>query len=330
MKELELSLSIVRLIQYVERRLCPLYCGVVDRRRVIAYLFVTLIELIIIPFHFILFLIVKQPQGFTASCLHLLFFSMFQWMIWKGKISFYLGVSALFVLVAVKLLTDSVLYTYFGSPNDHVTIIGNIFVMLILGISSLSLMLKKTALVVTLMTLPLILFYYSTLPVGTWHYSMKPILVGVLMLVYVYTYNMSKVTKGLRQPREISQEERKALDMLANLRDMDYDKAGNLYERLSPQLRQRIVNHATQRLKQEEVERLAWDMLCADLTKSEKEICKLILEGNSLKDICMKLGKSESNITSQRCHIRKKLNMSRKDDLRDTLENRIAEIRKVM
>lgn len=141
---------------------------------------------------------------------------------------------------------------------------------------------------------------------------------------------MSKVTKGLRQPREISQEERKALDMLANLRDMDYDKAGNLYERLSPQLRQRIVNHATQRLKQEEVERLAWDMLCADLTKSEKEICKLILEGNSLKEICQQLGKSESNITSQRCHIRKKLNMSRKDDLRDTLENKIAEIRKVM
>lgn len=159
---------------------------------------------------------------------------------------------------------------------------------------------------------------------------MKPILVGVLMLAYVYTYNMSKVTKGLRQPREISQEERKALDMLANLRDMDYDKAGNLYERLSPQLRQRIVNHATQRLKQEEVERLAWDMLCADLTKSEKEICKLILEGNSLKEICQHLGKSESNITSQRCHIRKKLNMSRKDDLRDTLENKIAEIRKVM
>lgn len=325
-----LSSGIVRIIQYVESRLCPQYCGVVDRRRVIAYLFVTLIELMVIPFHFVLFLMVWQPQGLTAACIHLLFFTMFQWMIWKRKISFNFGVSALFILVAVKLLADSVLCTYFGSLNDHVTVIGNIFVMLILGISALSLMLKKTALVVALMTIPLIIFYYSTLPIETWRYSMKPILVGVLMLAYVYTYNMSKVTKGLRQPREISQEERKALDMLANLRDMDYDKAGNLYERLSPQLRQRIVNHATQRLKQEEVERLAWDMLCADLTKSEKEICKLILEGNSLKEICLQLGKSESNITSQRCHIRKKLNMSRKDDLRDTLENKIAEIRKVM
>ena len=148
-----------------------------------------------------------------------------------------------------------------------------------------------------------------------------------MMIGYVYTYNMSKVTKGLRQPREISSEEQKALEMLANLTDMDYGKAGNLLERLSPELRQRIVNHATERLRKEEVERLAWDMVCADLTKSEKEICKLILEGYTLKDICGKLGKSESNVTSQRCHIRKKLNMERKDDLRRTLECKIAEIR---
>ena len=141
---------------------------------------------------------------------------------------------------------------------------------------------------------------------------------------------MSKVTKGLRQPQEISTEERKALDMLANLRDMSYDKAGNLLERLSPELRQRIVHHATERLRQEEVERLAWDMVCAELTKSEKEIYKLVLEGCSLKDICLKLGKSESNVTSQRCHIRRKLNMGRKEDLRRTLEGKIAEIRKAI
>lgn len=138
---------------------------------------------------------------------------------------------------------------------------------------------------------------------------------------------MSKVTKGLRQPREVNQEEKRALEMLANLRDMDYDKAGMLIERLNPDLRQRIVNHATERLRKEEIERLAWDMVCADLTRSEKEICKLIIKDKSLKEICNLLGKSESNITSQRCHIRKKLNMGRKDDLKRTLEMKIAEIR---
>ncbi|MFW5497561.1 MAG: hypothetical protein ACOCO5_06125 [Segatella copri] len=39
------------------------------------------------------------------------------------------------------------------------------------------------------------------------------------------------------------------------------------------------------------------------------------------------LNKSESNITSQRSHIREKLNMDRKDDLRQVLEARISQIR---
>lgn len=326
----ELSYSIVKLIQYVESCLCPQYCGVVDRRRVIAYLFTTLIECFIIPYHFILFLTIWEPWGFSAAVIHLILFIVVQTMIWKQVFPFHCGVASMFLLVAIKLSADSFLCTRFGALDDNVSVLGNIFVMFILGISALSLMLQTTAFIITLMVVPLVGFYCYSSPNGAWIYSLKPILVGCLMIAYVYTYNMSKVTKGLRQPREISEEERKALDMLANLRDMNYDKAGNLMERLSPELRQRIVHHATERLRQEEVERLAWDMLCAELTASEKEICKLILEGCSLKDICEKLGKSESNVTSQRCHIRKKLNMARKDDLRETLEYRIAEIRKIM
>ena len=42
-------------------------------------------------------------------------------------------------------------------------------------------------------------------------------------------------------------------------------------------------------------------------------------------EICIELNKSESNITSQRSHIRKKLNMDRKDDLRRELEKRFYE-----
>lgn len=73
---------------------------------------------------------------------------------------------------------------------------------------------------------------------------------------------------------------------------------------------------------------MAWDQVCDGLTFSEKEICKLILQGRSLKEICAELNKSESNITSQRCHIRKKLNMDRRDDLRRTLEVRFYDAQK--
>lgn len=48
---MKLKNDIVNLIVRVEHHLCPQYCGVVDRRRVIAFLLLTISELIIIPYY---------------------------------------------------------------------------------------------------------------------------------------------------------------------------------------------------------------------------------------------------------------------------------------
>lgn len=45
---MKLKNDIVNLIVRVEHHLCPQYCGVVDRRRIIAFLLLTISELIII------------------------------------------------------------------------------------------------------------------------------------------------------------------------------------------------------------------------------------------------------------------------------------------
>lgn len=322
-----LSNSTVKMIRFIELYLCPQYCGVIDRRRVIAYLFFTLIEAVVIPLHFFLFLMFWEPMGFGLTCAHLIAFSVIQWTIWKQSLSFDNGLSALFMVAAGKLVIDCMFCVIFGVVEDHISVLGNVFVMMVIGITALSLMLRKTALVVALAMIPVLAIYVYTESSVTLWLSLKPLLVGILMFVYVYTYNMSKVTKGLRQPREINQEEKKALEMLANIRDLDHDKAESLLERLTPEMRQRIVGLATERLRKEERELLAWDLVCVELTKSEKVICKLILEGKTLKEICSILNKSESNITSQRCHIRRKLKMGRKDDLRRTLELKIIEVR---
>lgn len=324
----ELSSGIVNLIKHVELNLCPQYCGVVDRRRVIAYIFLTFIEAVIIPLHFFLFLTWWEPWGFSVACVHLLTFAVIQTLVWRQDIVFSKGLSALFLMVAAKLMLDSVFCTVFGVLTDNVTVLGNIFIMVILVISALSMMLNKVALITSVMLVPLVAFYVLSQHSEMMLFVLKPILVGFMMIAYVFTYNMSKITKGLRQPQEVTQEEKKALEMLVNLKDTTGTKNANLIERLSPELRQRIVHHASEHLRKEELENLAWDMVCADLTKSETEICRLVLDGYTLKEICIKLKKSESNITSQRSHIRKKLNMNRNDDLRRTLECRIAEVRK--
>lgn len=47
----------------LEQHLCPDYCGVVDRRRVIAFALLTLVEILIIPYNFLLFYMMKVWGG---------------------------------------------------------------------------------------------------------------------------------------------------------------------------------------------------------------------------------------------------------------------------
>jgi len=135
------------------------------------------------------------------------------------------------------------------------------------------------------------------------------------------------ITKELRKPNQLREEEKKALHLLADLKENEKDMAVNLMSRLRPELQQNILKRAAEQLKSSEQSKKAWDLVCIDLTNSERQICQMVLEGKSLKEICIELNKSESNITSQRSHIRKKLNMDRKDDLKRELEKRFYEAR---
>lgn len=62
-----------------------------------------------------------------------------------------------------------------------------------------------------------------------------------------------------------------------------------------------------------------------ELTPSEREICRLILQGKKLYDICRILGKNESNINSQRANMRKKLGLQPADNLQKALQQRLEE-----
>ena len=76
----------------------------------------------------------------------------------------------------------------------------------------------------------------------------------------------------------------------------------------------------TRELSKQNIERVF-----PELSASEQEICYLILQNRKLSEICTLLNKSESNITTQRANIRKKLGMGSADNLKKVLEKRIAE-----
>lgn len=312
----------------LEHHLCPDYCGVVDRRRVIAFVFLTLVEILIIPYHFLLFYMMKAWGGMFYNIAHTLALAVLTYVVLKRKVVFKTGISLLYILVFVKLAVDSMLCLRYGAKQDNLSVMSNIFIMFILAITAQSQQLNRTSLGFAIALLPVVAVAISHTQIYVLLFSIKAVFVGFLMILYVWLYNWEPViVKELRQPKQLREEERKALHMLADLKDDEKDIAVNLMSRLSPEQQQNILDRAAEQLKNSEESKKAWDLVCADLTNSERVICQMVLEGKMLKEICIELNKSESNITSQRSHIRKKLNMDRKDDLRRELEKRFYEAR---
>ena len=312
----------------LEHHLCPDYCGVVDRRRVIAFVLLTLIEILIIPYHFLLFYMMKAWGGMFYNIVHTLALAVLTYVVLKRKVVFKTGISLLYILVFVKLAIDSMLCLHYQGDRDNLSVMSNIFIMFILAITAQSQQLHRTTLGFTIALLPVVAVALSHTQISVLFFSIKAVLIGFLMILYVWLYNWEPVmVKELRQPKQMREEEKKALHMLADLKDEEKDMAVNLLSRLRPEQQQNILERAAEQLKTSELSKKAWDLVCADLTNSERVICQMVLEGKMLKEICIELNKSESNITSQRSHIRKKLNMDRKDDLRRELEKRFYEAR---
>ena len=312
----------------LEHHLCPDYCGVVDRRRVIAFVLLTLIEILIIPYHFLLFYMMKAWGGMFYNIVHTIALAVLTYVVLKRKVVFKTGISLLYILVFVKLAIDSMLCLHYQGDRDNLSVMSNIFIMFILAITAQSQQLHRTTLGFTIALLPVVAVALSHTQISVLFFSIKAVLVGFLMILYVWLYNWEPVIiKELRQPKQMREEEKKALLMLADLKDEEKDMAVNLLSRLRPEQQKNILERAAEQLKTSELSKKAWDLVCADLTNSERVICQMVLEGKMLKEICIELNKSESNITSQRSHIRKKLNMDRKDDLRRELEKRFYEAR---
>lgn len=312
----------------LEHHLCPDYCGVVDRRRVIAFVLLTLIEILIIPYHFLLFYMMKAWGGMFYNIVHTIALAVLTYVVLKRKVVFKTGISLLYILVFVKLAIDSMLCLHYQGDRDNLSVMSNIFIMFILAITAQSQQLNRTTLGFAVALLPVVAVAISHMQISTLLFSIKAVLVGFLMILYVWLYNWEPViVKELRQPKQMREEEKKALHMLADLKDEEKDMAVNLLSRLRPEQQKNILERAAEQLKTSELSKKAWDLVCADLTNSERVICQMVLEGKMLKEICIELNKSESNITSQRSHIRKKLNMDRKDDLRRELEKRFYEAR---
>ena len=80
-----------------------------------------------------------------------------------------------------------------------------------------------------------------------------------------------------------------------------------------------IINGASQIEQMQTNERKDMRERFPMLTPAELDVCRLVVQGLTLKEISITLGKSVSNVSTVRGNIRKKLGLEQDDVLKKTL-----------
>ena len=99
----------------------------------------------------------------------------------------------------------------------------------------------------------------------------------------------------------------------------DFNRVESLLNMLGEDLQRNVIANVSEYLSIRETGMLEMETLFPELSVSEREVCRLILQGKQQSDICSILDKKKSNISSTRTHIRRKLGMQPSDNLRKVL-----------
>lgn len=141
-----------------------------------------------------------------------------------------------------------------------------------------------------------------------------------------YLVNANKILQReeeeLLQVLRINKKQIKAYVALAKERH-NVKQTEHLLDLLGEASQKNVIDNVLQYIQTRELSKQNLERVFPELSSSEREICYLILQNKKLSEIGILLNKTESNITTQRGNIRKKLGMNPSDNLQKVLENRI-------
>lgn len=143
-----------------------------------------------------------------------------------------------------------------------------------------------------------------------------------------YLVNANKILQReeeeLLQVLRINKKQIKAYVALAKERH-NVKLTEHLLDLLGEASQKNVIDNVLQYIQTRELSKQNLERVFPELSSSEREICYLILQNKKLSEIGILLNKTESNITTQRGNIRKKLGMNPSDNLQKVLEKRIRE-----
>ncbi|MEG1621837.1 MAG: hypothetical protein RR330_00540 [Alistipes sp.] len=115
-----------------------------------------------------------------------------------------------------------------------------------------------------------------------------------------------------------------ALMLLTNSQTLSQQQMTDLLVIVGNKAEQNLRKKMRYFIEQEQIDYNKLTERLPELAHSEIEICTLILKGMKLMEVCRELNKTETNISSQRSHIRTKLGLKKDEDLYQFLRERMS------
>ena len=215
--------------------------------------------------------------------------------------------------------------------NNVMVILINMLILSANTIVSLACYLIRTTQVMTFMTFA----SYIACTLITNDNALKDylfILLLILIFITIIGFRIAKNAKRLEYENQTLKEDEAELLHILRLDKMQVkayiklakeehssEQTSHLLDLLGETSQRNLIANITEFMRQKETENDKIAMTLPELTESEREICQLILRNKKLGEICTILNKTESNITTQRGNIRRKLGLHPTDNLQKAL-----------
>lgn len=253
---------------------------------------------------------------------------------WLGRISMRHTFSSLTVVVQLFTCTEMIICALSPTEYNLMLIVGNMTLLAANVMFSLIAYLKNIPLIlggVSMLT-------YIACAVITDDENLKNFSVLYLAMFAAVTVLGNLLVNNIRklneENSELKHDEEEILNVLMmgkeqvmayvrlSKRRCEAPETKTLLGLLDDKARSNIIRNVTEAVAFMEMERNSLNSVFPELSPSEIEICRLVIMGKSLSEVCAVLGKSESNITCQRSNIRKKLGLKPSDNLKKVLQFR--------
>lgn len=129
-----------------------------------------------------------------------------------------------------------------------------------------------------------------------------------------------KVTEqGILDAFDMTKEELNAYVKLCRQNKPTEKSVSGFFEHLDDLSEANLIRAVNLRIGERHMKRQDMAELLPQLTPTELEVCRLIMGGKTLAEIAQIMGKKPNNIGTVRIHIRRKLKLTKGDDLKEAL-----------